>query len=76
MTFTAGSHIAVCFQSGDCDESSSDGGASDIESEPRIAKQEPQEYGDDTGMATTNGALPHNFPGLLNLQGNIILIYL
>lgn len=31
-------------------------------------------------MANTNGALPHNFPGLLNLPGplntNVVIIYL
>ncbi|KAJ0182158.1 hypothetical protein K1T71_002880 [Dendrolimus kikuchii] len=54
--------------SGDCDDSSSDGGASDTEGETR-AKQEPLDYDDPAAMATTNGALPHNFPGLLNLPG-------
>ncbi|CAB3230327.1 unnamed protein product [Arctia plantaginis] len=54
--------------SGDGEESSSDAGASDTEGEPR-AKQEPLDYDDPTTMANTNGTLPHNFPGLLNLPG-------
>ncbi|GBP51409.1 Protein abrupt [Eumeta japonica] len=55
--------------SGEGEESSSDAGASDIESEPRTAKQEPQEYADDGSLVNSNGALPPNFPGLLNLPG-------
>ncbi|XP_064076286.1 protein abrupt-like isoform X1 [Vanessa tameamea] len=54
--------------SGDGEESSSDAGASDTEGENR-AKQEPVDYDDPATMANTNGALPHNFPGLLNLPG-------
>ncbi|XP_061707766.1 protein abrupt isoform X6 [Cydia pomonella] len=54
--------------SGDGEESSSDAGASDTEGEPR-AKQEPLDYDDPAHVANTNGALPHSFPGLLNLQG-------
>ncbi|XP_030024807.2 protein abrupt isoform X1 [Manduca sexta] len=54
--------------SGDGEESSSDAGASDTEGETR-AKQEPLDYDDPATVANTNGALPHNFPGLLNLQG-------
>ncbi|XP_045762707.1 protein abrupt isoform X6 [Maniola jurtina] len=54
--------------SGDGDESSSDAGASDTEGENR-AKQEPVDYDDPSTMANTNGALPPNFPGLLNLPG-------
>ncbi|XP_063358161.1 protein abrupt isoform X5 [Cydia amplana] len=54
--------------SGDGEESSSDAGASDTEGEPR-AKQEPLDYDDPAHMANTNGAHPHSFPGLLNLQG-------
>ncbi|XP_052746896.1 protein abrupt isoform X6 [Bicyclus anynana] len=54
--------------SGDGDESSSDAGASDTEGENR-AKQEPLDYDDPSTMANTNGALPPNFPGLLNLPG-------
>ncbi|XP_052758566.1 protein abrupt [Galleria mellonella] len=54
--------------SGDGEESSSDAGASDTEGETR-AKQEPLDYDDPATMANTNGALPHNFPGLLNLPG-------
>ncbi|CAH2104139.1 unnamed protein product [Euphydryas editha] len=50
--------------SGDGEESSSD--ASDTEDR---AKQEPVDYDDPATMANTNGALPHNFPGLLNLPG-------
>lgn len=55
-------------QSGEGEDSSSDAGASDTEGEPR-AKQEPLDYDDAAAMAPTNGALPHNFPGLLNLPG-------
>ncbi|XP_022820495.1 protein abrupt-like isoform X1 [Spodoptera litura] len=54
--------------SGDGEESSSDAGASDTEGETR-AKQEPIDYDDPATMANTNGTLPHNFPGLLNLPG-------
>ncbi|XP_028043758.1 protein abrupt isoform X2 [Bombyx mandarina] len=54
--------------SGDGEESSSDAGASDAEGEPR-AKQEPLDYDDPATVANTNGAMPHSFPGLLNLQG-------
>ncbi|CAH0602817.1 unnamed protein product [Chrysodeixis includens] len=54
--------------SGDGEESSSDAGASDTEGETR-AKQEPLDYDDPATMANTNGTLPHNFPGLLNLPG-------
>ncbi|CAK1544286.1 unnamed protein product [Leptosia nina] len=54
--------------SGDGEESSSDAGASDTEGENRT-KQEPVDYDDPATMANTNGALPHNFPGLLNLPG-------
>ncbi|XP_028169870.1 protein abrupt-like isoform X3 [Ostrinia furnacalis] len=54
--------------SGDGEESSSDAGASDTEGETR-AKQEPLDYDDPATMANTNGSLPHNFPGLLNLPG-------
>nr|XP_032530156.1 protein abrupt isoform X3 [Danaus plexippus plexippus] len=54
--------------SGDGEDSSSDAGASDAEGENR-AKQEPIDYDDPATMANTNGALPHNFPGLLNLPG-------
>ncbi|KAL0895182.1 hypothetical protein ABMA27_013630 [Loxostege sticticalis] len=54
--------------SGDGEESSSDAGASDTEGETR-AKQEPIDYDDPATMANTNGSLPHNFPGLLNLPG-------
>ncbi|XP_047987956.1 protein abrupt isoform X3 [Leguminivora glycinivorella] len=54
--------------SGDGEDSSSDAGASDTEGEPR-AKQEPLDYDDPAHVANTNGALPHSFPGLLNLQG-------
>ncbi|CAH0726239.1 unnamed protein product, partial [Brenthis ino] len=54
--------------SGEGEESSSDAGASDTEGENR-AKQEPVDYDDPATMANTNGALPHNFPGLLNLPG-------
>ncbi|CAG9784149.1 unnamed protein product [Diatraea saccharalis] len=54
--------------SGDGEESSSDAGVSDSETEPR-AKQEPLDYDDPATMANTNGALPHSFPGLLNLPG-------
>ncbi|CAH2067629.1 unnamed protein product, partial [Iphiclides podalirius] len=53
---------------GEGEESSSDAGASDAEGEPR-AKQEPLDYDDPAALAHTNGALPHNFPGLLNLPG-------
>lgn len=57
-------------QSGDGEESSSDAGASDTEGEPR-AKQEPLDYDDAAAAAlpNSNGALPHNFPNLLNLPG-------
>ncbi|VVC88427.1 unnamed protein product [Leptidea sinapis] len=54
--------------SGDGEESSSDAGASDTEGDNRT-KQEPVDYDDPATMANTNGALPHNFPGLLNLPG-------
>ncbi|XP_026314417.1 protein abrupt isoform X2 [Hyposmocoma kahamanoa] len=56
--------------SGDGEESSSDAGASDTEGEPR-AKQEPLDYDDAAAAAlpNSNGALPHNFPNLLNLPG-------
>ncbi|KAI8428351.1 hypothetical protein MSG28_002537 [Choristoneura fumiferana] len=54
--------------SGEGEDSSSDAGASDTEGEPR-AKQEPLDYDDPAHIANTNGAMPHSFPGLLNLQG-------
>lgn len=60
--------LLSCHQSGDGEDSSSDAGASDAEGENR-AKQEPIDYDDPATMANTNGALPHNFPGLLNLPG-------
>ncbi|XP_041969428.1 protein abrupt isoform X8 [Aricia agestis] len=53
---------------GDMEDSSSDAGASDTEGENR-AKQEPIDYDDPASLVNTNGALPHNFPGLLNLPG-------
>lgn len=62
--------LRVCLQSVDGEESSSDAGVSDTEGEPR-AKQEPLDYDDAATMANTNGTLPHNFPGLLNLPGNM-----
>lgn len=62
-------HLSVSNNlSGDGEESSSDAGASDTEGETR-AKQEPLDYDDPITTANTNGALPHNFPGLLNLPG-------
>lgn len=37
-----------------------------MEMDPRT-KQEPLDYEDPMTMANTNGALSHNFPGILNL---------
>ncbi|XP_048484140.1 protein abrupt isoform X4 [Plutella xylostella] len=62
-------HLSVSNNlSGDGEDSSSDAGASDMEGETR-AKQEPIDYDDPAMLANSNGALPHNFPGLLNLTG-------